>query len=276
MTKIVNILCLLAVCAVGFSAATGRAFGDGLAGTPAQSVKELTKSIALPLNGTLSLETFKGSITIKTWASPMVELHAVIEPDGTSAQDLNNVSLTDVEIQSSASTLRIWSDYDKLTSRTSTGASDDEEDNLPLIIYTITMPASAALNIRDHKSVTEIIGLKSALSINTHKGNVLVSGLEGSIDLSTHKGDAKVEFARVTGESRFESFKGDVRIVIPRELGFNLDSDLGSKASLRSDHALTNVQGHMGSGASVHAAVNGGGPLIALRGDKAHFELRER
>jgi hypothetical protein len=229
----------------------------------------------LPLDGTLSIDTFKGSLTITAWDSPQVDVVALIEPDGVSSNDAEKVRNTDVRIETSGAAVRIKSDYDKL----SHGGvfSDGEEGNLPFINYTVKMPSTARLQITDHKSTTKINGLRSEVRINTHRGSVSVTGFQGAIDLETHRGDARVEFASLSRENRFQTHRGDVEVVVPRGGGFNLDSYVGKGGILDSDIDLKGlVQSQDRRSIRYEGAVNGGGPALHMIGDKAHFRLQQR
>jgi hypothetical protein len=247
----------------------------GAATSLGQAGKEIRKTLPLPADGRLSIDTFKGSVTITTWDSPQVEVVARIEPDGASPSDAEKVERTDVRFETSSSAVLIKSDYDKLNHRGF--FSDDNDGSLPFINYTIKMPSTAALHVTDHKSTTKVDGLKSAVRINTHRGSVSVTAFQGSMDLETHRGEARVEFASLGGENRFESHRGDIEVVIPRGGGFNLESTVGRGGSLDSDIDLKRVmQSQDGRSTRYGGAVNGGGPLLHMVGDKAHFRLEQR
>jgi hypothetical protein len=239
-----------------------------------QTPREIRKTLPLAADGAVSIDTFKGSVTVTAWDSPQVEVLARIEPDGTSPIDAEKVQNTEVRIDQTGGGVRIKSDYDKLSHN---GFSDDNEGNLPFINYTIKMPATGRLSITDHKSTTRIEGLRSEIKINTHRGTVAVTGFQGSIDLQTHRGDARVEFATLGRENRFETHRGSVEVVVPRGGGFNLDSSVGRGGRLDSDIDLKGlIQSQDRRSTRYGGAVNGGGPMLRMVGDKAHFSLQQR
>jgi len=243
--------------------------------TLGQAGREIRRTLPLAADGAVSIETFKGNLTITAWDSPQVEIVARIEPDGASPKDVENVQNTDVRIEATGGNVLIKSDYEKM-SRHSFGF-DENEGSLPLINYTIKMPATGRLNITDHRSATRIEGLRSDLRINTHRGTVVVTGFQGSINLETHRGDARVEFARLARDNRFETHRGDIEVVIPRGGGFNLDSFVGKGGSLDSDIDLRAlVQSQDRRSIRYGGAVNGGGPVLHMAGDRAHFRLEQR
>jgi hypothetical protein len=263
MGKSAKLFCLLILCVGAASTSLG------------QSAREIRKTLPIASDGTVSIDTFKGSVTITTWDSPQVEVLARIEPDGASSDEAQKLQNTEVRIDSSAGGVQIKSDYEKL--RQFNFRSDDNDGNLPLINYTIKMPSTARLQISDHKSITKVDGLRSEVKINTHKGSVSVTGFQGSMDLETHRGDARVEFASLGLENRFETHRGDIEVVIPRGGGFNLESSVGKGGSLDSDLDLKGlVQSQDRRSIKYGGAVNGGGPLLHMVGDKGHFRLKQR
>jgi len=262
MRKSIILSALLILCAGAASLSLG------------QTVREIRKTLPLGSEGKVSIETFKGSVTITAWDSPQVEILARIEPDGSSAKDTENVQAADVRIETAGGGIQIRSDYDKLKHLSFN--SDENDGHLPLINYTIKMPGTAGLHIIDHRSTTKIDGLRSDVRINTHRGTVAVTAFQGSIVLETHRGDARVEFARLTGDNRFETHRGDIEVVVPRGGGFNLDSSVG-RGGMDSDIDLKGlVQSQDRRSVRYGGPVNGGGPLLHMAGDRGHFRLQQR
>jgi len=258
-----KLVCLLILC-----------FGAQRA-SAAQAGREIRKTLPLAADGVVSIETFKGNVTITAWDTPQVEVVARIEPDGASPNDAEKVQNTDVRIEASGGSVMIKSDYDKVSRHTF--GFDEDEGNLPLINYAIKMPATGRLNFTDHKSTTRIDGLRSDLRIHTHRGSVVVTSFQGSINLETHRGDARVEFASLTHDNRFDTHRGDIEIVVPRGGGFNLDSSVGRGGNLDSDMDLKAlVRSQDRRSIRYGGAVNGGGPLLHMAGDRAHFRLEQR
>jgi len=240
-----------------------------------QTVKEVRKTLPLSADGVVSIETFKGTLVITAWESPQVEVLAKIEPDGASSLDAEKVQNTEVRIETSGGGIQIKSDYGRLNQNSN--GFDDNEGSLPLINYTIRMPATGRLNISDHKSTTRIEGLRSDVKVNTHRGSVAVTGFQGSIDLQTHRGDARVEFASLNRDNRFETHRGDIEITVPRGGGFNLDSSVGKGGSLDSNIDLKGlIQSQDRRSIRYGGAVNGGGPSLRMVGDRGHFRLHQQ
>lgn len=253
----------------GLAAAAGL-FAASLAG--ASPVKEVHKTVPLSSTGRLEISTFKGSVTVTVWDRAEADVLARIEPDGFDSEMPRKVERTQIRIESSGGggSVHVESDYDHVHHL----FSWFEDNTLPFVHYTIKMPATARLEIKDHKSDTKVSGLKADLRITTHKGTVRVDGLEGAADVRTHKGDVQVSFARFSRASRFRTFKGSVDVRLPKDSKFNLDADSGRRGDVESDFAVASFRRSRRHGDSLQGAVNGGGPELSFESHRGTFRLK--
>ncbi len=246
----------------------------------AQESREVTRTVSLRPDGRVTVDTYKGSITVMVWEKPSVEIHAKIEADDAFRDKYAEEKVRDTEvlIDNTESSVRIKTDYDNVRKHGYGFLSlFDDEGSLPLVHYTITMPSSADLRIKDFKSRTTVTGLRSAVEVNTYKGSAELSDLAGSLRLETFKGDAKVGFSKMSDESHIKTFKGSLTISLPKGLGFEVDADLGYRTDFHSDfdlHRSGRFRKH--SNVEYRESLNGGGPLLVLRSTKGSVELRGR
>ena len=246
----------------------------------AQNSREVRKSGEFGQNGRVSIDTYKGSIKVLTWDKSEIEILARIGSDGLDRHSRERVENTEIRIDLSAHSARIKTDYDRVRDRHSGFLGifvGDESGNLPLVHYTIKVPKTTNLEIKDYKSRTEVDGLESDVNIETYKGEVEVERLSGSFALETYKGDVKIAFARLSGKSRFETYKGSIEISLPRGKGFELDADIGRHGSFDSDFAFENKRRQdRRTDMEVRSPINGGGPLVRLKTDHGTIRLLER
>lgn len=251
-----------------------------------QETREIRKTVPLSADGRVVIDTYKGSITVTTWDKTEVEVYAKIEMDDTGWESRRNgeekVRDTEIRIDNSSREVIIKSDYDRLKHHSSFwGIFDGDTGNLPNVHYTIKMPKTAALKIKDYKSNTNVSDVKSDISLNTYKGQVKISGVDGGVDLETYKGDVRVEYAGLGRLNKFETYKGEIEIVIPRKLGFELNANVSSKGDLRSDFDIQEKYPSTRSRRDRHrdkefrGSVNGGGPVLRLETTKGTYRLRE-
>ena len=264
--------------------------GGWLAARPAQAQEEKTLSFSESLDddGTLIVETHKGSVTVTVWDRDHVEAEVRIVADGNDEL----IEGTDVIVHHSGRTLRFETDYD-------VDAWDDfrkrgilsvfsEGFSSPFVHYEIRMPRTARLKIDDHKSEIHVTGLKADLTINTHKGIVEVEDLDGALRLDTHKGIVDVHFSRLADDSVIDTYKGTVTLFLPEDAGFDLRADLSRKGDLDSDFDVKGDRGRRDKdrdgywdpdddddGDQIYRTeVNGGGPQLRLETYKGRIKLR--
>jgi hypothetical protein len=247
----------------------------------AQDSREVTKTVALNAKGEVVIDTYKGSITITTWDKPQVEIHARIEADDEfdTKYSAEKVRDTEVRIDASDNRVSVKTDYENIHERRNHFFSwfEDVGGSLPLVHYTISMPVTANLSIKDYKSNSSVKRLRSHLDFNTYKGNVEISELDGSIKFETYKGEARINVAKLADRSRFETYKGKVTIELPKNTGFDLDADLEYRSDFSTDFGVElTSHGKHHHNAEFHGPVNGGGPAIILRSTKGDIRLRER
>lgn len=259
--------------------------------------RQIKKTVPLSVNGEVSIEAFKGSITIKAWDRPEVDIQARIEAAGLATREREAVNKVAIRIQANGGSVTIVSDYDEIKElRPSWTDNWDGSVEYPFVQYTISLPKSAKLTIKDFKSEINVTGLQAAahietfkgpltvtdvkgdLRVNSYKGRVRITGLDGSLDLETQKSEVEIEFVHLTARSRIDSFKGDVQITLPKTAGFELDADIGSKGDIRSDFDLTVLSSSKNrrNNDSFRGEVNGGGPRLTLRTTKGYYRVRQR
>ena len=245
-----------------------------------QNSREVTKTVTLKPDGEVSIDTYKGSITVSVWDKPSVEIHATIEADDEFSDKYSEEKVRDTEIsiRSTENTVKVKTDYDNIHKHRN-GLFFFFEDNgsLPLVHYKITMPATARLRVKDFKSKSVVTGVLSDVEFNTYKGTAELNGIAGSLRFDTYKGEAKISFDKIAGRSRVETYKGDLSIVVPKNLGFDLDADLGYRTDVHTDFAIERkVKSRRHSNYEYQGPVNGGGPSLVLRSTRGSVDLRQR
>jgi len=235
--------------------------------------REFRRELPLDPSGRVSVETYKGSITITTWEKPHVEVHARVEPDGTDRHQAEKVRKTEVRIEGSGSSVRVESDYDRVK-RWGFGFLG-HDGTLPFVHYTIRMPRSASLDIQDYKSRIKVTALDGDVKLNTYKGSVELDGVRG-VELETYKGDVRAAFAGFDRESEFSTYKGDISLALPANARFDLDAGVGRRGVLDIAFEVSTRAGRRFGREEYRGSVNGGGPRLRLETYKGTFRIRER
>ena len=243
-----------------------------------QESREIKKTLEIDKDGLVCIDTYKGSISIETWDKSEIDIVAKIEADGWGNDEEEKVRDTKINIHGTSDKVEIETDYDRIKHY---GISffglfgDDNSGSLPFVHYKIFMPSTARLKIKDYKSETNITNLNSSLKMETYKGTVTVKGIDGAVDLETYKGEVRIEYAKFSDESKFETYKGRIELSIPHESGFRLDADLGRRADFDSDFDM-NIKHRSRDDDYYRATVNGGGPTLRIATEKGDIRIMSR
>jgi len=216
--------------------------------------KDIHRTFPLDSRGHVTIDTYKGSIRVSTWDRNEVDVAVRIEEDG--ELFAQSVTRADVRFNASPSDVRITSDNQ--WSFFLDGAA-------PLYNYTIRMPHSASLRIKDYKSESEVSDLAADLQVDTYKGSLQLRNFSGGLMVNTYKGEIRADFASVTTPVRIETHKGTVDLRMPRDSRFDLHTNLGRNASLDNDFVRY-----------LPASNTRGGPELRLKSYKGEFRLRAR
>ncbi len=253
------------------------AFVIGTTIASAQHTREVKKTIPLQADGKLTIDTYKGSITIESWDKAEVDMVATIEPDGFDRDDVEKVQYTEIRVDGSGDFVRITSDYDRVNSHFHgfLGLFGDGSGSLPSVHYAIKMPSTAKLRIKDYRSDTKISGLAGPLEINTYKGSVVMNNVRGPVDLETYRGNAKISYAEYTGSNRMKTYKGKIDLRLPGDASFDLDADFGRRVDFETDFEHIERTGHHGS-VRYKGAANGGSNTLTLESEKGEFTIMKK
>jgi hypothetical protein len=243
------------------------------AATPLPS-RDVAKTLPLAAGETVRVDTYKGSVKVTTWDRAEVAVDARIEADDScgSAKDLAGwVDRTRVVIEKRHGGVSVTSDYDALEEAAGWFGTCTAR---PFVHYTIRMPKSAALKIKDYKSDLVVKGLEADLDVNTYKGHLDIAGLAGGLKVETYKGEVNAGIARLSGDVSAETYKGSIVLRLPGAAAFELSAESG-RGNLNVEFPAETGRGGHRRGLVAHGAVNGGGPRVSLKTDKGSLALRK-
>lgn len=195
--------------------------------------KAFDETRALAAGGRLSIDTYKGRVSVWTWDREEVSVRAVVSPDGDCDEAADLVARTRVRVEGGGKEVRVVSDYDDLP-KVRFGFPGDC-GNRPFVNYEIRMPRSASLEVDDYKSRVTVEGVGGPVALDTYKGTVRLKGLSGPLDLETYKGDVVAELDRVSGDLRAETYKGRIELLLPQGARVDLREKVGRRGTFRSD-----------------------------------------
>jgi hypothetical protein len=228
--------------------------------------KKIHKTVALDAAGSVSINTHNGTITVTTWNRPSVEVSARIESGYFAGDD--EVNKTEIRVTGSGGSVRIESDYSAIPTRYFfLGTSR----NLPLVHYTISVPATARLDVDAHNANVRVTGLRNDVKVNTHNGDIDVAEHAGGASIETHNGDVRVAFSRFASSSRIQTHNGGIDLRIPSQSRFHLNAT-GHRLDVNSDFPV--VVNSISRSLCV-ADINGGGPELRVTTHRGSLKLKK-
>ena len=227
--------------------------------------KDIHRTFPLDSRGHVTVDTYKGSIHVSTWDRNEVDVEVRIEEDGeVFAQSIRRA---DVRFDASANDIRITSENKW---------SFILDGSAPLYNYTIRMPRTANLRIKDYKSESEVSDLAADLQADTYKGSLRLRNHAGGLMLNTYKGELRGDLSTVTAPVRIDTYKGSIELRIPRDSRFDLVTDLGRRGGDPDNDFARYVRTSNSRDRISRYPVNGGGPEVRLRSYKGSVSLRAR
>ena len=234
----------------------------------ASADRRVHQTVNLDPTGTFSLDMHNGSVTITTWNQPRVEIDAVVEPGRYGYEE--DVDKVEIRISGSGRSVRVVTNYDAVGYHKSGWLFGDNNRVLPPVRYTISLPASASVDIEDHNATVRVAGLNGDLRVTAHNGSVDVDNHAGSVDLTAHNANVTVEFARFAKPASLETHNGSIDVRLPRDSRFNLDAS-GHRLGVDSDFPV--VARHLDRSSYV-GEVNGGGSRLRIETHNGSVRLR--
>lgn len=231
------------------------------------SIKTVSDTVALDPSGTVEIDNHRGSITVTTWDRAQVGYDVLIEP----ANDGDDLPFTSLATTRSEDELELDPDFPWRFHIPGVITISPGGTERATFHYTVAMPKSASLQIDDYASTIEISGIEGSVEIDTYSGGVTGTNLSGGLDLEGHSGDAQVTLTRLTAPLSIDTFSGSVRLTLPEDAGFDLETDLTRADQLTASGTLSLPSPTKGN---YEGTVNGGGPLLSIQTHSGTVELR--
>jgi len=246
----------------------------GCASLAGAETRNIDRTLPLTAGGAVTLDVHNGSIQVRTWDRPEVEVHVRIESHDSSSASRRRANQVAVDIDGSPDRVSIKS---RMLDRDTWGIwylMFGDWADAPQVHYSITAPKRARWRISDHNANAEIRDVNATLDVSTHNGSVRVVNLGGPLALSMHNGYANVDFASFTGDSRIATHNGTVELAMPASSRFALDAR-GHHIHVSSDFPVAMRSADF-PGRDVSGSINGGGPKLQLTAHNGGFRIRSK
>jgi len=267
----------------------------------AQSSRSLSRTFELASSGSVSLSAYKGRVDVQTADTDSVRVAVRIEAD---KQEF--VDQTRVRFDVSREHLAIETDYDEVEAEQKLlGLFSVGSVNRPATTYTLTLPRSAALSVETYSAPVQVGTLAGALrvetysgdlsanqtdslhaetysghvhasrvegpiTVETYSGRLRVDSLSGSVTFTSYSGSATLGLTRLTADSRFDTYSGDVSLTLRDGTGTVIET---TEDAFESDVPVRTEQL---DDDRIRATVGGGGPLLRFDSSSGVIRLQRR
>ncbi len=251
--------------------------------------KEVNRTVDFAAGGELRLNLDKTKLRVHSWDRNKVEVKGRIEAgEGMKDTDYARraVEATKIEINGDARSLVIRTNFDDLPCENVGGWSQ----SLPQIYLDLSVPRRLALQLDADRSEIELRGVEGRLSLATDRtplraqdltgeihlkmdrgGKSELSGVRAKLEIETDRTDITLRSWRITGDSSFSIGRGRFDAYIPRAQGLILSADRDRRSNLQADFPITTRAFNSGR---IEGEINGGGPRLAIRTDRASVYLK--
>jgi hypothetical protein len=263
------------------------AFAQGNAG---QTVREFRKAVEFEPGGELVFDTDKGSVKLVAWERREVAVYARIVPPENESEDYGRraVEAAKVEVFGDTRSLTVRSNFEDVPYKSEWGG---RSKNLPDIHYEIQAPRDIRLRLSADRSRVSVNGFAGRVALDTDRteveagdlagevqikvdrGRVRLADLRGSLDLETDRTDSRVQAIQIEGDSRLDVSRGEAELSVPASQGLAVSARVGRRETFRSDFEIATRS--FGTDV-IEGSINGGGPRLAVRGDRSRVYLRRR
>ena len=250
--------------------------------------REFRKTVEFTGGGNLRVHSDRGSVRLSGWAQNQIEVYALISrPTGDRDFDPRSIELTQIEVLGDSSSLTIRANYDAIPGKDGNWGNR----SIPEVHFEIRAPRNLNLRLEADRSKTELNGIEGRIELNTDRGNVsaenlvgeirlrmdrgsaVMSGLRAKLDVRTDRGNATLNAAEITGDSYFETDRGDIELRVPRSQGLYISANRNRRTGFESDFAIAT---RTFSDDKVEGEINGGGPRVTIKSDRGKARLKQQ
>jgi DUF4097 and DUF4098 domain-containing protein YvlB len=213
----------------------------------------------------VTLSTFDGSIEIRPWDKP--EIQVVVEKRG---RDKDATATIEVHAEATGNHVEV-----RVTTPKTSGFGFHFNDARSAKLI-VSLPASADVSATSGDGSIRLDGVDGKLNVDTGDGSIAVAGKltavrarsgDGSVTIQADAGSAPA------GDWDITTGDGSVTLEVPDGFGAELDAHTGDGSIRMQDITLSNVTGEIGK-RTVRGRLGAGGPAVRVRTGDGSITLK--
>ncbi len=213
--------------------------------TDVEAKDQWTRSYPISANGTLSITSGNGRVTVEAADIETIEISAerIVRA---STEEAANEQLKLIDMKEEVSPDRV--SLDSSLRGVNIGVSRR-------VNYTIKVPRTLAVTVESSNGEITVTGLTGALTASASNGRITGTDLQGSARATTTNGVVTLTMAAVTGDITAETTNGQVTITVPRTTNASLSARVTNGGIVHENLDLTvtessrrRLDGRLGTG----------------------------
>jgi len=213
--------------------------------TDVEAKDQWTRSYPISANGTLSITSGNGRVTVEAADIETIEISAerIVRA---STEEAANEQLKLIDMKEEVSPDRV--SLDSSLRGVNIGVSRR-------VNYTIKVPRTLAVTVESSNGEITVTGLTGALTASASNGRITGTDLQGSARATTTNGVVTLTMAAVTGDITDETTNGQVTITVPRTTNASLSARVTNGGIVHENLDLTvtessrrRLDGRLGTG----------------------------
>ena len=253
----------------------------------AQSEEEFHQQVSLISGGSVVVENGRGDVSIEGWDKPEMQVDARKMFDGNGPDRERWMRETKIRVEGDDHRRSVKVDYPSDLLRNWGYWTGERSVSLRIHLprqvnpelktdrgHVTVQQITGKLDIGSDRCDVDINRLDGELRVRADRGALKVrdSAIHGGIRVSLDRGSADIELRQLAGDSNLEVSRGDLYVTLPKNASFTLDAERTRRSNFRTDFGVL-ARGSFRDD-SIRGDVNGGGPVLRLRGERGEVRLR--
>jgi hypothetical protein len=257
-------------------------------GQPAD--EKIQRSFPVNPGGTLRVDNYKGTIHITGSDTNQVAVNAVKRFSGSESDRRWWMENTKVDFETSGNRIEVnvryptqtsscwlcW-EHDQYIAEVDLDIQVPRRINVDLNGYKPDIRISSvqgSINIKSYKAPMTIESTNGAITIDTYKDTIRLKNVavHGGLQVKSYKADTEIDARALDGSSRLETYKGNIVLRVPGDIGLDVDYSGARRGSFHTDLPLAV---RTNSRSDIRGTINKGGVALVLRTGRGSVSLEK-
>lgn len=228
-----------------------------------EKTERFERHVPFETDGTVSVSTVCGDITVEAWDRPEIAIHATKRAKaGPESEAERQLKAIEILVTESPGKIEIAEKLPEMKGYKRMGVE-----------FTVSIPSGAQVALSSVNGEIAASGTWTRVDMETINGDVEARGEPGTANLKTFNGNVLVELASLSGDSAIETFNGNIEVRVLESVGVDVQLDTGPGGTVKNRVGGLDLRGN---GSVTTGRLNGGGPVLSVRTTNGAVTLERR